>query len=280
MNWTWPGSQTITNSWNATVTSSGAAVTANSLSYNGAIGVGGNTSFGIQANGTASAIFTGRQPQRKPVPPSSAFSASAVRKPARAASRAQYHPAGVYFDAEPGPDDAEGQRILQMGDGIARVYGLNNAVIGEILSRFIQANQYDLVLFGSQYDNQFAGSIDDVSLYGYALSSTQVLAHYFASGVAPLIILNPTNTTASEGANAFFYAGASGTPPLALQWYEVTTGTPVARSHTRVVSRWLVMPIARTPRGGTPEAASASFSTRRLVVQISSASCSTEPGAG
>jgi len=47
--WTWGGNQTITNSWNAAVTSSGTAVTANNMSYNGAIAGGGNTTFGFQA---------------------------------------------------------------------------------------------------------------------------------------------------------------------------------------------------------------------------------------
>jgi endoglucanase len=48
--WTWSGNQAIVNSWNATVTSSGTAVTANSAAYNGAIAAGGNTSFGFQAS--------------------------------------------------------------------------------------------------------------------------------------------------------------------------------------------------------------------------------------
>ncbi len=46
--WTWPGNQQITNAWNATVTQSGAAVTATNLSYNGSIAPGGSTSFGFQ----------------------------------------------------------------------------------------------------------------------------------------------------------------------------------------------------------------------------------------
>jgi cellulose 1,4-beta-cellobiosidase len=48
--WTWGGNQVITNSWNATLTSSGTSVTASNLSYNGAIAAGGNTSFGFQAS--------------------------------------------------------------------------------------------------------------------------------------------------------------------------------------------------------------------------------------
>ena len=48
--WTWGGNQSIVNSWNAAITSSGTAVTANSMAYNGAIAAGGNTSFGFQAS--------------------------------------------------------------------------------------------------------------------------------------------------------------------------------------------------------------------------------------
>jgi cellulose 1,4-beta-cellobiosidase len=48
--WTWGGNQSIVNSWNAVVASSGTSVTANSASYNGAIAGGGNTSFGFQAS--------------------------------------------------------------------------------------------------------------------------------------------------------------------------------------------------------------------------------------
>ena len=56
-------------------------------------------------------------------------------------------------------------------------------------------------------------------------------------------------------------------------------GRPVARSHTTVVSRWLVMPIAATLRASTPACAMASRQTvATVVVQISSGSCSTCPG--
>ena len=48
--WTWGGNQAISNSWNATVTSGGTAVTATNLSYNGAVAAGGHTAFGFQAS--------------------------------------------------------------------------------------------------------------------------------------------------------------------------------------------------------------------------------------
>jgi hypothetical protein len=47
-----------------------------------------------------------------------------------------------------------------------------------------------------------------------------------------------------------------------------------------VVSRWLVMPTAATSRAATRALASASCATASCVRQISSGSCSTQPGRG
>jgi endo-1,4-beta-xylanase len=62
LTFTFPGDQKVTNSWNATVTQSGAAVTATNLSYNGTISAGGNASFGFQgtwtSNDTSPSSFT------------------------------------------------------------------------------------------------------------------------------------------------------------------------------------------------------------------------------
>jgi rhamnogalacturonan endolyase len=46
--WTFPGNQEITSAWNATVTQSGAAVSATNVGYNATIPPGGSTSFGFQ----------------------------------------------------------------------------------------------------------------------------------------------------------------------------------------------------------------------------------------
>ena len=57
-------------------------------------------------------------------------------------------------------------------------------------------------------------------------------------------------------------------------------GRPVSRSHTMVVSRWLVMPMAASSSGATPVWARASVSTEYWLDQISMGSCSTQPGWG
>jgi predicted carbohydrate-binding protein with CBM5 and CBM33 domain len=48
--WTWPNGQSITSSWNATVTASGSSVTAANAGYNGRLGAGQSTSFGFNGS--------------------------------------------------------------------------------------------------------------------------------------------------------------------------------------------------------------------------------------
>ncbi len=47
-----PGRQTVTQAWNATVTSQGSAVTARNVSYNGSLAAGASTSFGFLGSTT------------------------------------------------------------------------------------------------------------------------------------------------------------------------------------------------------------------------------------
>jgi hypothetical protein len=49
LTWTFTGDQRVTSGWSATVTQSGARVTAGSLAWNGTLGTGGSVSFGFQA---------------------------------------------------------------------------------------------------------------------------------------------------------------------------------------------------------------------------------------
>ncbi|TNH29925.1 cellulose-binding protein, partial [Micromonospora orduensis] len=46
--WTYAGDERVTNGWNATVSQSGSAVTARSLSYNSSVPAGGSAEFGVQ----------------------------------------------------------------------------------------------------------------------------------------------------------------------------------------------------------------------------------------
>jgi mannan endo-1,4-beta-mannosidase len=50
--WTLGSGQSVSQFWNATVTSSGTSVTARNVSYNGSLGAGANTAFGFISSGS------------------------------------------------------------------------------------------------------------------------------------------------------------------------------------------------------------------------------------
>ncbi|WP_328473388.1 non-reducing end alpha-L-arabinofuranosidase family hydrolase [Actinoplanes sp. NBC_00393] len=54
LTWSYGAGQTVTQAWNATVTQSGAAVTARNVSYNGSVATNGTVSFGFNGSWTGS----------------------------------------------------------------------------------------------------------------------------------------------------------------------------------------------------------------------------------
>ncbi|GAA1502673.1 hypothetical protein GCM10009677_37960 [Sphaerisporangium rubeum] len=52
VDWTWPGSQSVTQIWGGVRSGSGSAVTVRNETWNGALAAGGTTTFGFIANGT------------------------------------------------------------------------------------------------------------------------------------------------------------------------------------------------------------------------------------
>jgi hypothetical protein len=71
------------------------------------------------------------------------------------------------------------------------------------------------------YDGAFAGLIDEVAIYPYALSSSQVQAHFAAAygpSLPPTISIQPGSTTNYVSLGATFEVGAYGTVPLSYQW--------------------------------------------------------------
>lgn len=73
---------------------------------------------------------------------------------------------------------------------------------------------------------QFAGMVDEVAIYNYALTGAQVQNHYFAAGIAPRFLIAPTNVTASEGTTATFTSSPYGSPLLQIQWYNSDGSNP------------------------------------------------------
>nr|WP_307801129.1 cellulose binding domain-containing protein [Microbispora triticiradicis] len=53
VNWSWPGSQAVTQVWGGTRSGSGSTVTVRNESWNGSLAANASTTFGFLANGSA-----------------------------------------------------------------------------------------------------------------------------------------------------------------------------------------------------------------------------------
>ncbi len=80
----------------------------------------------------------------------------------------------------------------------------------------------------ADYDNQWNGSVDDVAIYGSALSAGQILNHYYAGQQPPIITLQPTNQTTPENVVVTFYTASYGAGTLSYQWYLSDGANPIA----------------------------------------------------
>src|ERR1017187_7337386 len=98
---------------------------------------------------------------------------------------------------------------------------------------------------GTGYDSQFAGNLDDVAIYNYALSPSQVQAHYTSAGVPPIIVQQPSDVTNNEGTTATMTVAAIGTAPLSYQWYD-NFGQPIPSG----TSATLVLPNVQQSQAG------------------------------
>ncbi len=76
----------------------------------------------------------------------------------------------------------------------------------------------------ASYTNQFFGTIDDVAIYGAALSSNQVVAHYNAAHPNPVFTLTPTNVTVPQDSTVTLVSSAYGPAPQTYQWYQSSDG--------------------------------------------------------
>ncbi len=96
----------------------------------------------------------------------------------------------------------------------------------------------------------------------------------YASSTSP--VRSRTSASAPEAFSASQIAAVRRPCQTMARWI----GLPVARSQTIVVSRWLVIPIAAISLPVTRASASARRAASPTVAQISSGSCSTQPGCG
>jgi len=86
---------------------------------------------------------------------------------------------------------------------------------------------------------RFLGKLDELSLYNRTLTDQEVWSIYLASssgkcvaGNQPFVLLQPTNVTASGGANVSLACTAGGALPLSYQWRRDNMDLPGATSST------------------------------------------------
>ena len=92
--------------------------------------------------------------------------------------------------------------------------------------------------------------------------------------------IRPVFAVTSPSWPARFSASQRSAVRRSCQTMALWIGLPVLRSHTTVVSRWLVIPMPASALASSLALASAPRQTSTVARQISSASCSTQPGLG
>jgi hypothetical protein len=82
----------------------------------------------------------------------------------------------------------------------------------------------------AEFDNQWVGIIDEVAVYGTALSASQVLNHLYAAQRPPQFSLQPSDLHTNDNTTAVFYSVAYGPGTVSYQWYNsdgVNPTTPI-----------------------------------------------------
>jgi hypothetical protein len=90
---------------------------------------------------------------------------------------------------------------------------------------------------GENLNYQFSGFINDVSVFNYALTASQIQNEYFGSGsIAPVVLQQVTSTNVNLDASVTVPVTVDGSQPISYQWYETNltaqTGFPLAGETT------------------------------------------------
>ncbi|MDE3067949.1 MAG: hypothetical protein KGJ60_10420 [Verrucomicrobiota bacterium] len=133
-------------------------------------------------------------------------------------------------------DEADGYVALYV-DGI--LVGTNTITPGSGILASSQSLKIGSRPSGSNPNanaNQFAGNIDDVAVYNYALTPAQVQNDFNSADIPARIAGQPANLVADENGTATFSAVVEGTPPLTNQWYSNSVAISGATNSTLVLN--------------------------------------------
>jgi hypothetical protein len=117
---------------------------------------------------------------------------------------------------------------------------------------------------GINYTNQFIGNINDVAVYNYALSFSEVTAQYSSlAGIPPYFTQPPpASPTVNGNGNLVLAALAGGTTPLGYYWTDVSAATNVAASATNGLPLNATLTVSNVP---------AAWNTDQLELTVSNA---------
>lgn len=103
----------------------------------------------------------------------------------------------------------------------------------------------------SGINNQFLGFINDVAVFHYAMTASQVANEYAEAGDLPpaLIQAPPTNETAVAGSTFTVPAVAAGSPSLGYYWTDTGNGTNLTSGYTNGVLLNAGLTISNLPAG-------------------------------
>ena len=82
----------------------------------------------------------------------------------------------------------------------------------------------------------FSGKLDDFRIYNRALSSDEIRSLYASEAVPPTVTGQPYSIVADAHTPASFSVSASGSPPLAYQWWLSGTNLPNATNATLILN--------------------------------------------
>lgn len=91
----------------------------------------------------------------------------------------------------------------------------------------------------AEFDNQWVGTIDEVAVYGTALSGSQVLSHLYAAQRAPEFSLQPSNLHTNDNTTAIFRSVAYGPGTVTYQWYNSDGNNPTTPINGQTSSNYI-----------------------------------------
>ncbi|MBI4326908.1 MAG: immunoglobulin domain-containing protein, partial [Chloroflexi bacterium] len=142
--------------------------------------------------------------------------------------------------------------LLATYDGVTKRFYINGNEVGNNTSVFVPNGSRPLRIGAGATDDPignffFHGDVDEVAVYGTALSPDRVLAHYGAglgSTTPPTISVQPASRAVLPGTDVAFSVQASGSLPLSYQWYHNGALLPGETSAT------LALPSVQKPQEG------------------------------